>query len=119
VAKFGVSPESIPDYLALVGDSADGFPGILGWGKKAAAAALSVYGHLENIPNDWRNWTPQMRNPRSLAESLFAHWQDAILFRTLATLRKDVPVFNSVEELRWKGLRSNFEDFYAGRKISN
>src|SRR5438034_2148465 len=83
VQKFGVSPESIPDYLALVGDAADGFPGILGWGKKAAAAALSIYGHLENIPNDWRSWAPSIRNSRSLAESLFVHWQDAILFRTL------------------------------------
>lgn len=119
VAKFGVSPESIPDYLALVGDSADGFPGILGWGKKAAAAALSIYGHLENIPNDWRSWAHSIRNSRSLAESLFLHWQDAILFRTLATLRTDVPVFNSIEELRWKGLGANFEDFYAGKQISS
>jgi len=118
VAKFGVSPKSIPDYLALVGDSADGFPGISGWGKKAAAAALSIYGHLENIPKDWRSWDPSIRNSRSLAETLFGHWQDAMLFRTLATLRTDVPVFNMIEELRWNGKRANFEDFYAGRQIS-
>jgi 5'-3' exonuclease len=117
VAKFGVTPESIPDYLALVGDSADGFPGIPGWGKKAAAAALSIYGQLENIPKDWKSWAPSIRSSRSLAESLFGHWQDAMLFRKLATLRTDVPVFNSIDELRWNGKRANFEDFYSGRQI--
>lgn len=110
-AKFGVGPKSIPDYLALVGDSADGFPGIAGWGKKAAASALSHYAHLENIPKDWRNWVPTIRNARSLSESLFSQWEDALLFRTLATLRTDVPVFNTVEELRWKGTRPEFEKF--------
>jgi 5'-3' exonuclease len=110
VAKFGVKPESIPDYLAVVGDSADGFPGVKGWGEKAAAAVLSQYPHLEDIPKDWLEWHPSIRRARPLAESLFSAWDDAILFRTLATLRLDVPVFDTVEELRWKGSRSSFEE---------
>src|SRR5947199_303421 len=84
VAKFGVSPKSIPDYLAVVGDSADGFPGVPGWGKKAAASTLSVYPHLEDIPKDWREWVPSIRNAQSLANALFASWDNALLFRTLA-----------------------------------
>jgi 5'-3' exonuclease len=100
ITKFGVAPESIPDYLALVGDSADGFPGIPTWGRRAAAAVLSVYRHLEGIPTDWKQWASTIRNPRGLAEKLFAFWDDAILFRTLATLRTDVPVFGSVDELQ-------------------
>ncbi|PYV22006.1 MAG: flap endonuclease [Acidobacteria bacterium] len=107
VAKFGV--KSIPDYLAVVGDSADGFPGVSGWGSKAAALTLSQYPHLENIPKDWREWHPSIRKARLLAESLFDAWNDALLFRTLATLRLDVPVFDTVEDLRWKGPRLNFE----------
>src|SRR5579864_5668522 len=86
VAKFGVKPQSIPDYLALVGDSADGFPGIKGWGAKAAALTLSQYPHLENIPRDWRAWHSSIGNARRLSESLLSHWDDALLFRTLATL---------------------------------
>src|SRR5437870_12418297 len=110
VAKFGVKPQSIPDYLAAVGDSADGFPGLPGWGSKAAALTLSQYPHLENIPKDWREWHPSVRKARLLAESLFDAWNDALLFRTLATLRLDVPVFDTVEELRWKGPRPSFEE---------
>jgi 5'-3' exonuclease len=102
LAKFGVGPQSIPDYLALVGDSADGFPGIPGWGKKAAAAVLSNYPHLEEIPKDFSGWSPAIRNPRRLAGSLFPMWNEALLYRTLATLRTDVPVFESVEKLRVK-----------------
>jgi 5'-3' exonuclease len=109
VAKFGVKPGSIPDYLAVVGDSADGFPGVPGWGQKAAALTLSQYPHLEDIPKDWREWHPSIRRARALAESLFNAWNDALLFRTLATLRLDVPVFDTVENLRWQGLRKNFE----------
>ena len=109
VAKFGVSPHSIPDYLALVGDSADGFPGIEGWGAKAAALVLSKYPHLEDIPKDWRAWDGSIRRASRLAESLFAAWDDAILFRTLATLRLDVPVFRSIDDLWWKGPRPEFE----------
>jgi 5'-3' exonuclease len=111
VAKFGVRPESIPDYLAVVGDSADGFPGVRGWGAKAAASALSLYPHLEDIPKDSANWDPSIRKARTLSESLFNAWDDARLFRTLATLRLDVAVFDSVEELRWKGPRPNFEEW--------
>jgi 5'-3' exonuclease len=110
VAKFGVSPGSIPDYLAVVGDSADGFPGVSGWGQKAAALALSQYPHLENIPKDWRAWHPSIRKARLLSESLFHAWNDALLFRTLATLRLDVPVFDTVEDLRWQGPRPIFEE---------
>jgi 5'-3' exonuclease len=110
VAKFGVSPHSIPDYLAVVGDSADGFPGVAGWGAKAAALVLSRYPHLEDIPKDWHGWHPSIRRARSLAESLFGAWNDALLFRKLATLRLDVPVFDTVDDLRWQGPRANFED---------
>lgn len=110
VEKFGVKPESIPDYLAVVGDSADGFPGVRGWGSKGASQTLFQYGHLENIPKDWREWHPSIRSPRKLAESLFASWADALLFRTLATLRLEVPVFNTVDDLRWKGPLPNFEE---------
>jgi len=110
VAKFGVQPQSIPDYLAVVGDSADGFPGVPGWGAKGAALALSQYLHLEGIPKDWREWHPSIRKARLLSESLFKAWNDALLFRTLATLRLDVPVFDTVEDLRWRGPRPHFEE---------
>jgi 5'-3' exonuclease len=110
IAKFGVTPQSIPDYLALVGDSADGFPGLPGWGAKAAALALSQYPHLEDIPKDCREWHSSIKRARALSESLFKGWDDAQLFRTLATLRLDVPVFDTVEDLRWKRPRPNFEE---------
>ena len=93
--KFGVSPSSIPDYLALVGDTADGYPGIAGWGAKSTAAALSKYGHIENIPLG--------EIGAGLAASLRDNWDNALLFRTLATLRTDAALFDSVEALRWKG----------------
>jgi len=107
--KFGVKPESIPDYLAVTGDSADGYPGISGWGPKAASLALTRYQHLENVPKDWREWDVSIRRARPLAESLFLSWDDALLYRTLATLRLDVPMFASVDELRWKGPHNNFQ----------
>jgi 5'-3' exonuclease len=110
VTKFGVKPESIPDYLAVVGDSADGFPGVRGWGAKAAAGTLSLYSHLENIPKDWMKWDSSLRKAKVLSESLFSAWDDALLFRMLATLRLDVPVFETVEDLRWKGPRPNFAE---------
>ena len=109
VAKFGVGPQSIPDYLAVTGDSADGYPGIAGWGAKAAAAVLSRYPHIEDIPKDWRQWNPAIKRGRALAESLFGAWDDAVLFRTLATLRLDAPVFDSVDELKWEKARPEFE----------
>ena len=110
VAKFGVKPQSIPDFLAVVGDSADGFPGVAGWGLKAAALVLSQYPQLEDIPKDWREWHPSIRNARKLAESLFNAWNDALLFRTLATLRQDVRVFDNVDDLRWRGPKPDFEE---------
>ena len=111
VAKFGVKPSSIPDFLAVVGDSADGFPGVPGWGLKAAALTFSQYPHLEGIPKDWREWHPSIRKARLLSESLFIAWNDALLFRTLATLRLDVAVFDTVDDLRWKGPRADFEEY--------
>jgi 5'-3' exonuclease len=110
VSRFGVRPESIPDYLAVVGDSADGFPGVPGWGAKAAAQVLSQYPHLEEIPKDWRKWPSSIRRSRPLADSLFQAWDDALLFRTLATLRPDVPVFRSVDDLRWQGPLAEFQE---------
>jgi 5'-3' exonuclease len=109
IEKFGIKPPSIPDYLAVVGDSADGYPGIPGWGSKAAAAVFSRYPHLEDIPKDWRRWDPTVRRARPLAEALFALWDDAVLFRTLATLRVDVPVFKSIDDLRWRGPAKDFK----------
>jgi 5'-3' exonuclease len=119
VAKFGVGPGSIPDYLALVGDSADGYPGIAGWGEKAASAGLSHYLHLEHIPRDWTAWHPSIRRARPLSESLFSNWNDALLFRKLATLRLDVPVFDDIEELRWKGPSAGFDKYCEHLKAPN
>ena len=110
VEKFGVVPESIPDYLALVGDSADGYPGVSGWGPKAAGLTLSRYAHLEAIPKDWQAWHPSIRKARTLAATLFAAWNDVLLYRTLATLRLDVRTFDTVDGLRWTGPCTDFED---------
>ena len=104
-----MQPQSIPDYLAVVGDSADGFPGVPGWGEKAAASTLSRYIHLEDIPKDWRKWQPAIGSARRLSSLLHEHWDAALLFRTLATLRLDVPVFDTVDDLRWIGPRASFE----------
>ena len=111
VDKFGVKPHSIPDYLAVVGDSADGYPGLPGWGAKAAALTLSRYAHLEDIPKDWHDWHPSIRRARPLSESLLNAWNEALLFRTLATLRLDVPVFDTIEGLRWEGVCSDFSEY--------
>jgi 5'-3' exonuclease len=110
VAKFGVKPQSIPDYLALVGDSADGFPGLPGWGPKASALALTRYLHLEGIPRDWREWPAAIRRASTLSATLLECWNEALLFRTLATLRLDAPVFKRVDDLRWQGPRPDFEE---------
>jgi 5'-3' exonuclease len=109
VTKWGVKPESIPDYLAMVGDSADGFPGLPGWGPKAASVTLAQYPHFEDIPKDWRRWPASIRGAQRLAGVLFEQWNDALLYRVLATLRLDVPVFDTVDELQWKGPRADFE----------
>ena len=108
-AKFGVPPCSIPDYLALVGDSADGYPGLPGWGAKSTAAVLSRYGHLESIPNDWRTWNVNAASAATLAATLARERDRAYLFRTLATLREDIPLFDSVDQLEWRGPTPAFE----------
>ncbi len=109
VARFGVGPGSIPDYLALVGDSADGFPGVPGWGEKASSTILGRYAHLERIPTNHAQWDVPVRGAARLAAALAEHRELAILFRTLATLRTDVPVFRAVDELRWRGPAPEFE----------
>ena len=101
VKKFGVPPSSIPDYLALVGDAADGYPGLPGWGAKSAAAVLARFGTLEAIPADWREWHVNARNAAALAATLERERHRVFLFRDLATLHADIPLFDSVDELRW------------------
>ncbi len=113
VAKFGVPPESIPDFLALVGDAADGYPGLSGWGLKSTAAVLSRYAHLEKIPEDWREWQVNAANRASLSLTLARDRDRALLFRTLATLRSDITLFESVEALRWTGPRPEFAEIGA------
>jgi 5'-3' exonuclease len=104
VEKFGVPPASIPDYLALVGDSADGFPGLRGWGARSASAVLARFGHLESIPQDWREWKgTNAAKPEALSYTLEQQRDLAFLFRDLATLRSDIQLFDSVEQLEWKG----------------
>jgi 5'-3' exonuclease len=103
IKKFGVSPPSIPDYLALVGDAADGYPGLKGWGSKSSAAILAKFVHLESIPNDWRDWHVNVSNASALADTLSREREQALLFRTLATLRTDIALFDDVDELRWNG----------------
>jgi 5'-3' exonuclease len=110
VAKYGVRPASIPDWLALVGDSADGFPGVPGWGEKSAAAVLVRYGHLEDIPDDPQTWGLPAARAARLAESLAQHKADALLFRRLATLREDVPLQESLDDLAWQGARPRLRE---------
>ena len=114
VQKFGVSPGSIPDYLALVGDSADGYPGLPGWGAKSAAAVLAKFAHLESIPADSREWRVNAANASTLAATLSRERERALLFRTLATLRIDNPLFDNVDELRWAGPTAAFTRFAEG-----
>ncbi len=103
IQKFGVSPASIPDYLALVGDASDGYPGLPGWGPKSSAAVLARFAHLESIPADWREWRVNAANPSALAHTLSRERERALLFRTLATLRTDIALFDDVDHLRWNG----------------
>ena len=110
IAKFGVPPASIPDYLALVGDTSDGYPGLAGWGAKSAAAVLARFGHLEDIPADWTTWKVNATRPSMLAATLAADRERAFLFRELARLRADLPLFASVDELRWIGPTPAFAD---------
>jgi len=114
VEKFGVSPESIPDWLAVVGDSADGYPGVSGWGAKSASAVLSQYRHLEDIPHDpiqWQVSAISSGRAASLAQSLSSHWEEALLFRKLALLRKDVPLQEKPADLKWQGAYPALKDF--------
>lgn len=113
-AKFGVPPESIPDWLALVGDSSDGYPGLPGWGAKSAATVLKRYGHIEDIPARALDWDIRVAGAARLAATLAENRDLALLFRRLARLREDAPVFEDVEELRWTGPRPEFKD-WAGR----
>jgi 5'-3' exonuclease len=105
IEKFGVPPASIPDWLALVGDAADGYPGISGWGAKSAAAILARYGHIESIPNDERQWTVHVRGAASLGAALRENRVELALYKQLATLRTDVPLVEDTEALRWRGAR--------------
>jgi 5'-3' exonuclease len=109
--KFGVSPKSIPDWLALVGDSADGFPGLPGWGPKSAAAVLARYEHLEHIPKLASEWDVSVRGAARLATTLTKQRERALLFRTLATLRADAPIGVDVDALRWTGPRADFAEW--------
>jgi 5'-3' exonuclease len=111
--KFGVMPESIPDYLALVGDAADGYPGLAGWGAKSTAAVLARFLHLESIPADWRAWHVNATNAGALADTLCRNRERAMLFRTLATLRTDLALFDDVEQLRWSGSTPEFKALSA------
>jgi 5'-3' exonuclease len=111
--KFGVSPEQIPDYLALVGDAADGYPGIRGFGAKSAASVLRTFGALETISREASAWPKDVRGVPRLVESLFSEWENALLFKRLATLRLDVPMKETVADLEWRGARPEFRDTAA------
>ena len=113
VQKFGVPPPSIPDYLALVGDAADGYPGLPGWGAKSSAAVLAKFLHLESIPKDHAEWHVNAANAGALAATLSIQREQALLFRTLATLRTDIELFDDVEQLRWSGPTPEFDAFAA------
>jgi 5'-3' exonuclease len=113
IGKFGVSPESIPDYLALVGDAADGYPGLPGWGAKSSAAVLARFVHLESIPADWREWGVNAANASALAHTLVNERDRALLFRTLATLRTDIALFDDVDALQWQGPNPGFDTLGA------
>lgn len=106
--KFGVGPASIPDYLGLVGDSADGFPGLPGWGAKSSSVVLARYGHIEDIPTDFDDWDVTVRGGAKLAATLTAQLDLALLFRRIATVQVDAPVSSSVDELEWQGPRPEF-----------
>jgi 5'-3' exonuclease len=114
IQKYGVPPLSIPDYLALVGDSADGYPGLAGWGAKSSAAVLAKFGHLESIPKDCREWHVNVTSAGALADTLCREWDNALLFRKLATLRTDIALFDDLEQLRWNGPKPEFHAIAAG-----
>jgi 5'-3' exonuclease len=109
IAKFGVRPHSIPDWLALVGDAADGYPGIPGWGAKSASAVLARFEHLESIPEEARLLGLPLARASRLVESLGAHHEEAFLYRRLARLRNDVPLQEGIDDLEWRGARAELE----------
>jgi 5'-3' exonuclease len=113
IEKYGVSPTSIPDYLALVGDSADGIPGIKGWGAKSSATLLSKFQHIENIPEDTEQWDMTPGRARKLAENLASHKEEVGLYRELTTLRTDVPLEENLADLEWRGAHEGFKEFCA------
>ena len=113
IKKFGVPPSSIADYLALVGDSADGFPGLLGWGAKSAASVLSKFQHIEAIPPDPADWGVPVRGATALAATLVGQRELAMLFKDLATLRASLPVLTATEGLRWVGPKAEFRSLVA------
>jgi 5'-3' exonuclease len=113
VQKFGVPPASIPDYLALVGDAADGYPGLQGWGAKSTAAVLAKFRHIDDIPADFRQWQVNVSGASTLAATLDRDRERALLFRTLATLRTDIALFDNVDQLRWHGPRTGFDAIAA------
>ncbi|MEG3596030.1 MAG: 5'-3' exonuclease H3TH domain-containing protein, partial [Actinomycetota bacterium] len=115
--KYGVFPSSIPDYLALVGDSADGFPGLAGWGQKSSATLLNHYGSIEMIPDESDDWDVTIRGGRGLAATLTEHRDRALLFKEIATVRTDAPVAKSVEDLQWKQPAPNFEEFCSNNRM--
>ena len=116
--KFGVPPSSIPDYLALVGDAADGFPGLSGWGSKSAATLLARYGSIEDIPNDASTWQVKVRSSAKLAETLSRGREKVSLFKSLATLRDNAPVSESTDALLWNGPDASFEEFCTQHELA-
>ena len=108
IEKFGVPPESIPDYLGLVGDTADGFPGLKGWGAKSSSALLAHYQHIEQIPNAHNDWIPQERSSQKLSQTLNDDYDLALLFKLIATIDYEAQTFESIDELEWKGPQKDF-----------
>jgi 5'-3' exonuclease len=118
-ARLGISPRSVPDFLALVGDTADGIPGLKGFGEKTVAALLSQYPKLEDIPKDGRAWPAHIRGKEQLAQLLVAEWENAVLYRRLATLVEDAPISASLSDMEWKGVpRARFEQWRESVKTS-
>jgi 5'-3' exonuclease len=113
IARRGVRPTSIPDLLALTGDDADGVPGLPGFGDKSAAALLAAFGSIERIPDDPRRWPSSVRGAQRLAATLGARRSEALLYRTLTTLRRDVPLAESFDDLAWRGPSAAFEAWCA------
>ena len=111
IEKFGVGPESIPDFLALVGDSADGYPGIKGWGEKSTATVLAKFKHIESIPKDPQKLGLGLGRATTLVENLQTNYQDALLFRELSTLRTDIPLKENLNNLKWQGAYPRLKKF--------